>query len=80
MNENEILKSLNAIFIDIFDDNSIVLSRETISSDIEEWDSLNQIKIILSCEKIFKIRLKSSEINGLSNIGEMVDHLKNIKI
>ena len=51
MEDTEILKILNEVFIDVFDDNSIKLTRKTTASDIEEWDSLNQIKIILSCEK-----------------------------
>ncbi|MDP6304628.1 MAG: acyl carrier protein [Alphaproteobacteria bacterium] len=42
---------------------------------MEEWDSLNQIKLIIGCEKAFDIRLKPREINGLQNVGEMVDHL-----
>lgn len=79
MKDTEILKILNDVFIDVFDDNSIKLNRKTTASDIEEWDSLNQIKIILSCEKKFNILLNSSEINELANIGEMIDHLKKLK-
>ena len=54
----------------------------TDSEDIEEWDSLNQIKIILACEKEFSVSLNPSIINSFSNIGEMVEHLKskNVKL
>ena len=65
----------------VFDDSTIKLNNHMTSEDIEEWDSLNQIKIILACEKEFSVSLNPREINNFSNIGEMVEHLftKNIK-
>ena len=71
----EILKTLNDIFNDIFDDDLLILTSNTTAEDIEEWDSLNQIKLIIECERAFNIRLKSRDINILDNIGEMVEHL-----
>ena len=55
MKDDEILKRLNEVFCDVMDDEAIVLSHSTNASDIEEWDSLNQIKIILACEKEFGV-------------------------
>ena len=49
------------------------------AEDIEEWDSLNQIKIILACEKEFSVKLNVREINNFANIGEMVTHLSNLE-
>ena len=75
MTQDEILKGLNEVFCDIFDDDDIVLTPETTAEDIEEWDSLNQIKIILACEKKFNVRLNARDINALENVGAMLDHL-----
>ena len=75
MESKEILKVLNDVFKDVFDDDMLILTRDTTSKDIEEWDSLNQIKLIIECERAFDIRLKARDINILENIGEMVDHL-----
>ena len=75
MQNDAILNTLTDIFQEIFDDNEIRLKRETTALDIEEWDSLNQIKIILACEKAFNVYLKPREISALENIGDMVDHL-----
>lgn len=72
---DDILKTLTDVFRDIFDDDAIQLTRDTTAEDIEEWDSLNQIKLILACEKAFSIKLKPRDINTLENVGEMVDHL-----
>ena len=76
--DNKILLILTDIFSTVFDDTSINLNKNTTSADIEEWDSLNQIKIILACEKKFVIRLNPREVNAFENIGEMVDHLISI--
>jgi acyl carrier protein len=73
--KSEILARLQGVFRRVFDEDSIVLTPQTTASDIPEWDSLNQIKIILECEREFKIRLRPREINALENVNEMVEHL-----
>ena len=79
--DNIILK-LEKIFRKVFDDENINLNIKTTAEDIEEWDSLNQIKIILACEKEFEVTLNPREINSFTNVGEMVEHLytKNVKL
>lgn len=72
VSEEEILKRLNGVFCDIFDDDDIVITPDSVADDIEEWDSLNQIKIILACEKEFDLRLNARDINSLENVGGMV--------
>ena len=78
-NEEKILKKLEKVFQIIFDDYSLRLSKNMTAEDIEEWDSLNQIKIILACEKEFSVRLNVREINNFANIGEMLTHLSNLE-
>ena len=82
MKWQKILIKLQNIFRTIFDDDSIKLNSNTTADDIEEWDSLNQIRIILTCEKEFLVKLNPREINDFVNIGEMVEHLfsKNAKV
>ena len=71
----KILFKLNKIFCEIFDDHSLKIKKNTSANDIEEWDSLNQIKIILACEKNFKVKLKSRDINNLENVGAFINLL-----
>jgi len=78
MEKKDILEVLTEVFQEVFDDESLILTRETAADDIEEWDSLNQIKLIIESERAFNIRLKSRDINILENIGEMVDHLSKV--
>lgn len=73
MNRNDVMKELNEIFIDNFDDDSIVLSDSTTAADIEYWDSLEQINLILACEKKWQIKFELDEIAKMKNVGEMVD-------
>jgi len=78
MENREILSVLIDVFKEVFDDEELVLTRETTANDIEEWDSLNQIKLIVESERAFNIRLRSRDINILENIGEMVDYLSKV--
>ncbi|CDF03143.1 MAG: acyl carrier protein [Ruminococcus sp.] len=73
MNRNEVLKKLNVIFRDVFDDDSIVINDRTTSNDIEEWDSIEHINLIGAVEDEFSMRFKMKEVSGMKNVGEMVD-------
>ena len=73
MNRNEVLKKLNVIFRDVFDDDSIVINDRTTSNDIEEWDSIEHINLIGAVEDEFSMRFKMKEVSGMKNVGEMAE-------
>ena len=73
MEKNEILAQVQAIFRDVLDNEDIVLTNETTANDIEEWDSLSHIQLIVAIEKNFKIKFTSLEIMKWKNVGEMID-------
>ena len=77
---DQILERLTNVFQDVFDDDSIVLTENSTADDIEEWDSLNQIKIILACEKEFDIKLNARDINTLESVGAMLEHLRKLGV
>jgi acyl carrier protein len=70
------LEQLTQIFRSVFDDDALKLTPSSSANDIEEWDSLNQIKIILACENAFKIKLNPRKISTLENVGQMLDYLE----
>jgi len=72
---SEVQLALQDVFRNVFGEPTLVLSDTTTAADIAGWDSLQQIKIILACEKKLGIRLRARDINGLENVGEMTDHL-----
>ncbi|HWE99404.1 MAG TPA: acyl carrier protein [Caulobacteraceae bacterium] len=66
------LEQVQSIMQDVFDLDDLEVTPEMSAADIEEWDSLSHIRLIVAVEKAFKIRFKTSEITGLQNIGELV--------
>jgi acyl carrier protein len=77
MEKSQILDEVQAIFREVLDDEEIVLASETTADDIEEWDSLTHIQLIVAIEKHFKIRFTSREILSWQNVGEMIDCIAN---
>jgi acyl carrier protein len=76
MEINEILEQVNAIFIDVLDNEDIIINSETTASDVEDWDSLTHIQLVVGIEKHFKIRFTSKEIQSWKNVGEMLECIK----
>ena len=69
----DVISKLQRIFHDDFDDESIVLTKETSPDDVEGWDSLAQINIIVACESEFGIKFGLSDIFNLKTVGAIVD-------
>ncbi len=64
---------MNEIFRNVFDDESIILQDETNAEDIDDWDSLEQINLIVAIENEFGMMFDMAEVADLANVGEMVD-------
>ena len=73
MERNDILSQIKDIFIDTLDNEEIVIEETTQATDVDEWDSLTHIALVVAIEKNFKINFNSSEILSWKNIGEMVN-------
>ena len=72
----DILKELQVIFREYFDDENLVLTISTRQEDIEDWDSLAQMNLIAAIEERFKVKFRVSEFAELKNVGEMVEVIK----
>jgi len=73
MQRAEILSHINTIFKDTLDNDDVVIEEKTTAEDVEEWDSLTHIQLVVAIEKHFKIRFTSREIQSWANVGEMMD-------
>lgn len=67
----KIFDKLIPIFQDVFDNEMLVVTEKTKADDIEEWDSLAHIRLIISIEKTFDLRFSTEEISNLANVGDM---------
>lgn len=77
MERQEIFEKLNEVFEDVLDlDETPNLMDETSANDIEEWDSLSHVQLVVAVEKAFKVKFTSAEIMKWQNVGQMVDSIQ----
>ncbi len=67
------LEKLNPIFRQVFEDDDIIVNRETTADDIDAWDSLSHINLVMAIEMEFKIRFALGELQSLKNVGHLAD-------
>ena len=73
MTREEAYVKLNEVFRDVFDDETIEVNDATTAKDIEDWDSLEHINLVVAVEKCFGIKFNMGEVAKLKNVGEMTD-------
>lgn len=71
MELKQIIEQVNEIFIELFEDKSIIINELSDTSTIDAWDSLNHIQVITSVEKHFKIRFDLNDLLNFQNIGDL---------
>ncbi|HOP41494.1 MAG TPA: acyl carrier protein [Geobacteraceae bacterium] len=67
------MEILNGIFREVFDDESLVIKRETNADDIDDWDSLSHLNLVIAVEMKFGIKFALGELQALKNVGDMAD-------
>jgi acyl carrier protein len=70
MQQTEIYQKLTTIFRDVFDEDDLSLTPETTADDVDGWDSLTHIRLVLAISKAFAMKFSASEIGNLKNVGE----------
>lgn len=76
MDNTIILNDLNEIFRDVLENEDIQLDDTTTANDIEEWDSLAHIQLIVAIEKKFSIRFNSMEVGGFKEVGDIISTIQ----
>lgn len=73
MTREEVFERLNTVFRDVFDDDTITVKDETVSDDVDGWDSLEHINLIVAVENEFSFKIPMGKVVTMKNVGEMVD-------
>jgi len=73
MDRETIWQKLTAVFRDAFEDEELEIGPETTADDVEDWDSVTHIQLLVAIEKAFGIRFNTGEVAGLANLGEVVE-------
>lgn len=72
----EVMRRLTEVFQETFDDPGLELRDSMTAADVDEWDSLQHIVLVLAVEREFRIRLNPAEVGKLENVGRMIDLLQ----
>jgi acyl carrier protein len=72
MTDQELYAELNGIFRRVLDDDTIILTPSTTTEDVDGWDSVNHIFIVVELEKQFGVKFHAAEMEELKNVGELV--------
>jgi len=73
MERSDILAKVQEVFRDELEEEDLVLTDETTADDVEEWDSLSHVQLVVALEKAFGIKFTSREILSWDNVGDLVD-------
>lgn len=76
MNDTEIDNTLTSVFRQVLEDDTIELTPQTTAEDVEGWDSMNHIFIVVELEKRFGIKFQAAEMEELKNVGELASLVK----
>jgi acyl carrier protein len=79
MNHSEILSTLLEIARDVLDDDDLSFTPETLFDDIEEWDSLNHINMVVRMEKTFGIRFDTARLRSIVKVRDLIEIIADLK-
>jgi len=76
METSEIMTRVTPIFRDVFNDDALVVSEGTTAADVQTWDSLSNINLLIAVEKAFGVKFSIKDVRNLKNVGELLELIK----
>jgi acyl carrier protein len=76
MNADAIYAKLTTIMRDVFDDDALVARPDLTADDVEEWDSLSHLRLVMTVQKAFGVKFSASETGKLKNVGELAELIR----
>jgi acyl carrier protein len=73
MDDRQVWHALLRVIRETFDRDDLEVTRETTANDVDEWDSLSNVELMVAVETTFRVRLRTGEIASLKSVGELAD-------
>ena len=67
-----LMEKLNDVFRMVFDDETLVVSEATTANDVDGWDSLTHINLVMAVEAMFRIQFSAKDLGSLRNVGDLL--------
>ncbi len=77
MENNQLRSRMTETFRDVFGDPNLVISDGMTAEDVEQWDSLTHINLIVALEREFRVKFTTGEVSKLKNVGDLVALIQN---
>jgi acyl carrier protein len=69
----DVLERVRLVIARVFGDDDVVVTRSTTASDVEGWDSVSNIEVLVALEREFAVRFNTGEMATLANVGQLVE-------
>ena len=73
MTMDAMLDQLQSVFRDVFEDDELTIDRQTSADDVEGWDSLMHVSLMINVERVFGVKFSTTQVASLKNVGELMD-------
>lgn len=75
MDREQMLEQIQELCREVFEDEELEITESTTAADVENWDSLTHLSLIHEIEAMFQVKFTMGEIQGVNDVGELVDAL-----
>lgn len=73
MDSKQVFAEVQNVMRGVFNDDALVITRESSANTVDNWTSLNHINLIVALEQKFRVIFDLGEVEELKNVGELVD-------
>ena len=76
MDRSEIIAKIKEVMMDVMDLDELHIDERTTARDVEGWDSLTHIRLVVAMEQAFRVKFTTGEVEGFKNVGDMITSIE----
>jgi len=77
VNDAQIIEQLQGVFDDLFQDSSLTVTPDLSAHDVEEWDSLMNVQLMVAAEQQFSISISAVDVENLQTVSDLIRMIRN---